>query len=158
VHLDELKKYNKRGSGDPFERAHHESFLFHLLGTIDAFLQELNIHYKCHLPPKKVNRNILEAKLKKMVMKSAELEELSTLIEDHTSWLSLAKELRDHATHRHHIGRKFFIGGSDKDKVYFRNPKSGEDIESDIVEMFDLWHKKMFNMIERLRKSLCMAQ
>jgi len=38
LHLEELRSYRRKGSGDDFERSHQEAFLFHLFGTRDAFL------------------------------------------------------------------------------------------------------------------------
>ena len=49
IHIDELRTHTTRNTGDDFERSHHESFLFHLYGASDAFLQELNIYYSCGL-------------------------------------------------------------------------------------------------------------
>jgi hypothetical protein len=44
IHLDELAALPIRNGGD-FDRAHQESFLFHLFGARDAFLAELNHYY-----------------------------------------------------------------------------------------------------------------
>lgn len=44
IHLNELRLYQRKGSGDDFERSHQESFFFHLFGALDAFLQELNLY------------------------------------------------------------------------------------------------------------------
>ena len=44
VHLDELKSIEQLG-GDDYDRAHQESFLYHLMGAKDAFLIELNTYY-----------------------------------------------------------------------------------------------------------------
>jgi hypothetical protein len=36
VHLDELKARSEPWNGDDWERAHYESFFFHLFGARDA--------------------------------------------------------------------------------------------------------------------------
>jgi hypothetical protein len=51
--LDDLK-HRPGGRGDDFERAREEAFLFHLHGTRDAFLHEINEHYECGLLPRDV--------------------------------------------------------------------------------------------------------
>ncbi len=49
VHLDELKAQGPPNGGD-FDHAHQKSFLFHLLGTADAFLAELCHYYRVVVP------------------------------------------------------------------------------------------------------------
>ena len=63
VHLTELEECPTKGHGHDFERAHQESFLFHLLGVRDAFLQELNIYYECGLSLNQENKSRLQDKL-----------------------------------------------------------------------------------------------
>ena len=65
IHLDELATLPIR-NGDDFDRAHQESFLFHLFGVRDAFLAELNHYYRCGLPQHDLTvgklRNVLKAR------------------------------------------------------------------------------------------------
>jgi hypothetical protein len=65
IHLDELAALPIR-NGDDFDRAHQESFLFHLFGVRDAFLAELNHYYRCGLPQHDLTvgklRNVLKAR------------------------------------------------------------------------------------------------
>jgi len=42
THLGELQSYQGRTSNDAWENAHQESCLFHLAGTVDAVLHEIN--------------------------------------------------------------------------------------------------------------------
>ena len=60
VHLEEITSRHELGSGDDFERAHEESFLFHLVGAKDSFLQELNAAYRLELPIKQVKETNLQ--------------------------------------------------------------------------------------------------
>ena len=76
VHLEELRSHQRKGSGDDFERSHQESFLFHLLGARDAFLQELNLYYNCGLELHKVRTSSLNQKLDKMGIRCPELNKL----------------------------------------------------------------------------------
>jgi hypothetical protein len=150
--LQELCAYERRGSGDNFERAHHEAFLFHLLGAEDALLQELNVQYGCALPLKDVNR----AKLSKIVgtlgYKNAALDELDALHRNDASWLSEAKSYRNHSTHRQHIARAFFVGGDNERMVRFRVPESGQEMGTDVLDAFADWAKSMGQLVEKGRR------
>lgn len=154
IHLEELQTYSKRGSGDTFERAHQESFLFHLYGAVDGFLQELNVAYGCNLQLKQVTKRKLRSELKKMGKSCPELDQLENLEQDAKGWLSLIKELRDHATHRSHIGRKFHIGGERDREVELSDPRSGQLIKGDVIVVFEQLHSDMVGLLERLRNSL----
>ena len=153
VHLEELKNHSARGSGDTFERAHQESFLFHLVGVRDAFLQELNVSYGCGLDPQKVSARNLEERLSASGNSSPELEELLEIEGDSKSWLSVAKEMRNHTTHRQSIPRLFYVGGVEDGIVHLKDPRDGETIEMDVPDAFDLWLSKMEELIVRSRRS-----
>ena len=155
VHLGELRTYKSRGSGDEFERAHHESFLFHLLGARDAFLQELNLHYGCDLGMDKVTAVALREKMKASGEMSPELEQLSELERDPQSWLSQAKTMRDHATHRTHIARTFHValGSPDPGTVHLKDPRSGGQSGVEVIEQFEMWLTNMQDLLNALRTS-----
>jgi len=75
VHLDELKNHPfPRYS--VFEMAHQESYLYHLLGAIDAFLAELNEYYECNLPQESISLGNIRKALEKKERKSEEIKEL----------------------------------------------------------------------------------
>jgi len=78
VHLDELAALPAHG-GDDFDRAHQESFLFHLYGTRDAFLIELNHYYGLGLPIESLTPGKLREALKLRGIQSPELSELFIL-------------------------------------------------------------------------------
>ncbi len=148
IHLDELRIYDNRGSGDPFEESHEESYLFHLFGARDAFLQELNIYYNINLPPNKVTRKNLAEQLKQS---SPEFTELMDLEDDQDSWLGIAKEMRDHSTHRHRIAHSYYVGA--RKMVKLIDPRSGKETELDVISQFESWHLKMETLLTRLRQS-----
>ncbi len=133
--LQELRAYERRGSGDNFERAHHEAFLFHLLGAENALLQELDVRYSCALR-----------------LKNAALDELDALHRNDASWLSEAKSYRNHSTHRQHIPRAFFAGGDNESMVRFRKPETGQQMGTDVLDAFADWVKSMGQLIEKGRR------
>ncbi|MFA5922227.1 MAG: DUF6586 family protein [Methylococcaceae bacterium] len=152
IHLGELKAMGTLG-GSAFDRAHQESFLFHLLGAKEAFLIELNTYYCGGLPVSDLTSGKLRAALKGQGKASSELAELYTLENDESSWLFHAKEMRDHSTHVSGVGRAFHMGGPANGQVWLRNPKTGHHIERHFVDEFDDWVLNMRSILERLRAS-----
>lgn len=141
VHLDELKAQGPP-SGDDFDKAHQESFLFHLLGTRDALRAELN-HY-CGAGRKT---------LKKQGITRSEVGELYKLEQDETSWLCAAKDMRDHSTHVQGAPRAYFMGGEDDGKVKLKNPRTGSLTERHFIVEFEDWLNKMETLVLLLRAS-----
>lgn len=151
VHLEELRALGVP-SGSHFDRAHTESFLFHLLGAKDAFLMELNIYYDLCLP----STDLTDGKLRSALIKRdgetcAELAELFKTENDKNSWLYHAKTMRDHSTHVSGIARAFHAGGPKDGQTYLRNPKTGESIERHFVDEFTDWVLEMRKLLEGLR-------
>jgi len=154
IHLDEITSRYELGSGDDFERAHEESFLFHLVGAKDSFLQELNAVYKLELPIKQVKETKLQGALGKKTLNCPALKKIVELEKDKTGWLALAIELRDHGTHRSHIPRHFYRGGEYNGKVFFTNLVTGQQMEADISEFFGKCLKNMAELLQQLRATL----
>lgn len=152
IHLKELITLGTHGGND-FDRAHQESFLFHLLGAKEAFLVELNTYYDCQLPENDITSGKLRKALKNQNKESAELTELYKLENEENSWLFHAKEMRDHSTHISGIIHAFNVGGPTDNQVWLRNPKTGQFIEQDFIELFDKWLKSMNALLDRLRSS-----
>lgn len=153
LHLDELRAYSLKGSGDDFERSHQESFLYHLLGALDSFFQELNRYYGCGLEIDKVTEIKLEVAFKQLGVVCPEFEEVKLLGQDNTSWLHHAKEIRNHATHRQSIPLKFYIGGPEDGQICLKDPKSGSTLLPDYLVLFQLWWNEMSDLLKRLRES-----
>jgi hypothetical protein len=151
IHLDELRTHKQRGSADDFESAHQESYLFHLLSALDSFLQELNICYGCSLSINRVTRKNLRNALNRLGQHSQELEELTSLEHNPESWLSQAKEMRDHSTHRHRVARVFYEGGELSGQVRLRHPETGRESDSDWLIQFESWYQYMTELLPRLR-------
>ncbi len=153
VHLNELKTYQNRGSGDDFERSHHESYLFHLYGVRDAFLQEINLYYDINLSPEKVTMSSLNDQLKKGHKVCPELEKINKLEGNQNSWLGIIKEMRHHSTHRYHINRHVYAGGQDDGRVELVNPRSREKSNQDVLEDFEEWQQEKEKLIKGLRET-----
>ena len=95
VNLDELKEQGPL-SGNDFDKAHQESFLFHLFGARDALLQELNHYYGANLSPEELTSGKLRAALEGQGLKSEELKALHELEQDEESWYRQTKDMRDY--------------------------------------------------------------
>jgi hypothetical protein len=148
VHLEELKAQGPPDGGD-FDRAHQESFLFHLLGTADAFLAEL-CHYCRVVIPGTVSAGKIRAALKTRGISSPELRALYELEQDQTSW---AKDMRDHSTHVQGVRRAYFLGGENHQKVKLKHPSTGVLTDGHFIIEFESWTNSMELLVSSLRKS-----
>jgi len=128
LHLEELQAHGRKGSGDDFERSHQEAFLYQLFGVRDAFLQEINLYYSCGLSLHEVRLNRLRKSLRERGKDSPELEAITEIENDRGSWLNVAKEMRDHSTHRRSIPRVFHVGGDDDGKVALQDPRTKDPL------------------------------
>lgn len=151
VHLEELCNAERRS--DDFERAHQESFLFHLFGVRDAYLQELNLFHGCGIDIEKVTKGRLEQELKNKGIQSAALERLSQVEDDQEGWLGRAKEMRNHAMHRQNILRVYHLGGEYHGAVHLKDTRSGDEIKKDCPRLFEQWVEEMRSLIQELRAS-----
>lgn len=150
IHLDELRARGTNGGTD-FDRAFQESFLFHLLGAIDAFVIELAAYYSGGLAGPGLTRGSLRDALKKRGIVSAELAELYTLENSEDTWLFHAKAMRDHSTHVSGVPRAYHMGGPNDGKVFLRNPNTGDHVESDVLDAFADWLENMTALLDKLR-------
>ena len=150
IHLEELRAIEPLG-GDDFDRAHQESFLFHLLGAKEAFLLELNSYYGINLNVGDITVGKLRESLKKQGKVSPELAEIFELESDKNSWLFHAKKMRDHSTHVWWIRRDYHLGGANHEQVWLDNPKTGQQIKRHFVDEFKDWILNMKDLLNRLR-------
>ena len=153
VHLNEIKGHEPLG-GDDFDRAHQESFLFHLLGARDAFLFELNECYGLKFDLTKISFQFFSKELKKLNVKIKEFDAIVALQENKTSWLYHAKEMRNFSTHVSSVSRSYHLGEQNDQKVWLKNPKSGNIIERHFVEEFNDWFQEMKSLLFGLRQSV----
>lgn len=152
VQLEHLKEYGGNGGTD-FDRAFHESILFHLLGAKDAFLQEINAYYKVGLAPSGVTLGALRQALMREGRQSGELRELYELESNGDSWLSHAKQMRDYATHISGVPRAFHMGGPNHGKVFLRNLSTLEHVEMHATDALAAWLENMRSLVARFRES-----
>jgi len=150
VHLDELTALTAH-SGDDFDRAHQESFLFHLFGTRDAFLIELNHYYNLELSIECITQGKLREALRLKGIQSPELSELFALEQDDASWYRQTKDMRDYSIHSQGVARSYFMGGDDDGKVKLKNPRTGVLTDGHFIDVFQEWIEKMRVLIEKLR-------
>ncbi|MDP1991773.1 MAG: hypothetical protein Q8K00_12215 [Syntrophales bacterium] len=153
LHLEELRLYPRRGSGDDFERSHQEAFLYQLIGARDAFLQELNLYYRCGLTSQQVRSASIEKCMRTQNRLYTELQTLRALETDATSWLNIAKEMRDHSTHRHSVPRVFHVGGENDGSITLQDPRNKAHVPGDQIDVFASWQVKMADLVKRLRAS-----
>jgi hypothetical protein len=147
IHLEELRTHPSRNTGDDFERAHHEAFLFQFYGATDAFLQELNIYYSTELQSDKVSRREMKMKLKKMGVISTEFAELTELEANADSFLSNAAEMRHHATHRGGIPMQHNLNAAS----YLVHPITQKSFQTDALELFGGWLDRLTALLEHFR-------
>jgi len=153
VHLEELRMKRllaRDVDGDDWEKAHQESFLFHLFGVRDALLQEVNLFHNAGLLMQNVRKHDLVERLESMEIPSAALSALVKLEGDETSWLSIAGRFRHRFTHQDDVGRQYVIDGANNDPVFLRDPHTGDLIETDFVELFSGWLEKMQALVKEM--------
>lgn len=155
VHLQEIRTYG-RFDGSDFDKAHQESFLFHLLSARDAFLAELNHYYDAGLPEENLSPGRLRDALTRKEQKSQELAALAELDADPDSWFSRAKAMRDHSAHVQGVPRTYYLGGENDGQVKLKHPKTGHLGEDHFVDEFSGWLAKMQALLHDLRRAaLC---
>lgn len=152
VHLTELRNQGTPNGGD-FDKAHQESFLFHLLGVRDALLAELNHYYSAGLQPNALSPGKLQSALKRAGSASTEVAKLYALDQDDTSWFSRAKSFRDHSAHVQGVARAYHLGGPNHQKVKLKDPRTGEVNELHFVDEFVEFEKAMHHLVLELRTS-----
>ena len=157
VHLEELRMKRllaRAVDGDAWEKAHQESFLFHLFGVRDVLLQEVNIFHSAGLSMQNVRKHDLVERLESMGTSSAALSVLVKLEDDKTSWLSIAGRFRHRFTHQDDVPRQYVIDGANNDPVFLRDPRTGDLIETDFVKLFGEWLEKMEALAKEMRDKM----
>lgn len=151
IYLNERK--NCDDSGSISERAHEESFLFHLVGAKDSFLQEINYALALGLPERGVTEENLRTTLNKQGKNCQALDEIEKHKNDEGNWLNLAIWFRNQGTHRANIRRLFRRGGVEE-SVSFTDPYTEQPMNQTITEFLSDCFEKMVELIPRLRTTL----
>jgi hypothetical protein len=154
--LNEIMNSQQFGSADNFERAHEESYFYHIVGVKDSFLQEINEAYRLGLLPKQVKERALAEQLNANNLHSTELDEIINLKCDSTSWLAIAIRLRNHGTHRADIPKLFNleVGSKTSSTCYFLDPMTKQPLKTDIPTFMKQCLNETKTLVNRLRTTL----
>ncbi len=148
LYLDELK--NPEIIGSDAEKAHNESFLFHLKGVVDAFLGEINEIYGLGIKAKKISIDRLKDAKSNSKKPIQEVKKLSKLM-GKTNWLHELKSFNPNAAPKTEKNNK------SKGKVKFETGNLLEQIgqveSNPKMEKFEGWQNKMRKMVLELRES-----
>ena len=125
IHVGALENYVNATSNDVWENAHQESCFYHLAGSVEALLHEINHGYRLGLPLHRVSWTTVPQQLDKANRASPALSELDLLRNDPTSWLSFLFEWRNHGTHRGRVGRIVNMSTHSRIDNEFTDPRSG---------------------------------
>jgi len=152
LHLDELRNYQRKASGDDFERAHQEAFLAQLFGAYSSFLQELNAIFNCALDTNGVTLGNMRRVLLQRGAPTDVLSCLYRLAEENNSWFNLAKVFRDVTTHYAGIPISFYVGGPEDGRFALKHPITLAELPGDAFETMQHWLDSMEKLISELRK------
>jgi len=154
--LNEIMNSQQFGSADDFERAHEESYFYHIVGVKDSFLQEINEAYKLGLPQNKVKERALAEQLNANNLHSTELDEIINLKSDSASWLAIAIRLRNQGTHRTNIPRLFneVVDSKTSSTRYFIDPMTKQPLKTDIPTFMKQCLNETKALVNRLRTTL----
>ncbi|MEN6368650.1 MAG: hypothetical protein ABFD77_03005 [Thermotogota bacterium] len=152
VHLEELRAMQRRGS-DP-ERAHQESYLFHLLGVPDALLQEMNAQYALGLTQRRVSVSSIATELHAAGRTSGALTHMLAVERDPKSWLNCAKDMRNHVTHRASVPRHFYQGGPRHNQASLVDTRTNKEIDQDYLVLYDGWFSDMNAFVKDVRSKM----
>ncbi|WP_158859808.1 DUF6586 family protein [Lunatibacter salilacus] len=148
IYLDELKKSEILGSD--IEKAHSESFLFHLKGVVDAFLAEINEIYGLGIKAKKLSIESLKDAKSNSKKPIQEVKKLSKLM-GKKNWLYELKSFNLNAVPKIEKSKK------STGKVKFESGNLLEQIgqveSNPNLEKFEEWQNKMRKLILELRES-----
>jgi hypothetical protein len=123
---------------------------FHLFGVRDSLLQEMNQVAGCGLEERKVSIKGL-VDMAQQGWRIPGLQELRALENDKNSWLWLARTMRHKAAHRRGNPLIFFVGGGQSGQVHFRHPKTGTELNLNMLHSLRTFLVEMTNLVTRLR-------
>jgi uncharacterized protein DUF6586 len=151
--LDELRGRSPQ-LVDDFDGAHEEACLYHLDGAIDAFLQEINACHRLRIRLWAVSISEIGKRLSSKHIVCAEFKELQKLLKNKSSWLSEAREFRNHPTHRSAINRNFNIVVPGKSAIQYKHPRTGTARSKDRFDDMADWIVSVEVLFKRLSQTL----
>jgi hypothetical protein len=151
LYLDEIK--NPIIAGSDYEKAHQESFLFHLNGVVNAFLAELNEIYGLGIKAKNLSIPSLKSAKSESKKSIKEGKKLSKLM-DKKNWLYELRTFNPQA-----------VPAVKKTKHTKENEVEPSNLVDQVsptpsnllLEKFDSWQAKMRKLIPALRESALQA-
>ena len=146
LYLDALKEPKIEGSD--LEKAHQESFLFHLNGVVDAFLAEINELFGLGLKGKHLTIDHLKSAKPESKKSLKEVKKLGKLL-GKKNWLAELKSFDPNNVKPAKKGKKSEVDMEisnlvEQVGIIPTNPK---------LEMFENWQAKMRGLISELRES-----
>ncbi|MCL6259816.1 hypothetical protein M3O96_12000 [Aquiflexum sp. TKW24L] len=151
LYLDEIK--NPKIAGSEYEKAHQESFLFHLNGVVDAFLAELNEIYGLGIKEKNLNIDTIKAAKsdsKKVIKEGKKLGKLM----GKKNWLY---ELKSFNPYIIPAIKKTKKTKADKDEASNFVEQVSPIPSNPVLDKFEEWQAKMRKLIPDLRESALLA-
>lgn len=127
IMLDELRTYSAAHSNDEWENAHQEAFFYHLAGSCEGILHEINECYELRLSLKDVRQEKVSHALCGQL--SAAFEAYCAQRSDSTGWMSLLFEFRNHGTHRTRVSKVVHASTNSNPDNEFIDPRSGKPQE-----------------------------
>lgn len=152
LYLDELKNPEILGSDQ--EKAHQESFLFHLKGVIDAFLSELNEIYGLGIKDKNLSIESLRTAKYKSKKQGKEGKRISKLMSKR-NWLGELKDFNPNVVPSLKKAKK--SKGKEKEEAASLVEQVSPIPSNPVLEQFEEWQAKMRNLISELRESAIQA-
>jgi len=155
IHLEELRlrRALDPSQGGDFERAHQEAFLFHLLGVRDALFQEINIFYDCGLEMNEVTKKALSDALRVKSEPSPAFEAITELESDESSWIEIARRMRNQLTHQKNVSQHF-TSDERKEVIHLKDPLTEKWIEQDYMDLFSNWWTAMRDLVTQLQEKM----
>ena len=77
LHIDEIRERSNTGSNELWERAHHESAIFHLASAVDAILLDVNADYGLGLDEAECTWGVVRKRLEKQAKPYAGFSSIS---------------------------------------------------------------------------------
>jgi hypothetical protein len=145
----ELKNIRYTDNNDLL-RAMEEAFLFHLMGTIDAYLFEIVVNNNFDIKEKQVTINFIYNKFNRRLPEDFNI--LYSKMKTKTDWLCKASYLRNNCAHRFYNPRSLYIGGEYDNQIHLIDPSTNNPITKDFIDLFSEWLNKMNLFILELRE------
>ncbi len=156
VILKELRANPDRTTNDDWEKAHQECVFFHLAGSVEGLMHEVNLGYGLGLDICDVTWAGVRKCLSCSGQESPAYDELERLRNDRKSWLSLLFEFRNHGAHRANISKVVQLSNHALLDNLFIDPRTG-DAQTIIpgkgcLEVLEFLGNKVEELIRDLRE------